>query len=162
MAPPQPGSTLNRGKALLFGALGLVVVVVLAVVLVNVLGKDDKPTDPHGIAEGVAAAMAKPAPSDLGQYYCSDQTPQDQRPENVTYDPGEFTVGTEKRLSGDISFVQVISAKNPNSRYAVYFVTRQGNWCVGAVLVCGKTADGGYLATVPMMCHEIYPDVPAY
>lgn len=120
-----------------------------------------RPTDPHGIAEAVVAAMTQSPSAELRSYQCPPG-PSDPPAGDPVYDAGSYTLGDELHLSADIEIAKVLNPNDPDVRYSLYLVNYHGGWCLGTLARCSRTKDGSYLVTGGPFCHEAYPEIPAY
>lgn len=161
VGPPVPDGRTPKRRRRLWLALAVVVLAGAGVTVFVLTRPAERPTDPHGIAEAVVAAMTQSPSAELRSYQCPPG-PSDPPAGDPVYDAGSYTLGDELHLSGDFEIAKVADPNDPDVRYALYLVDYHGGWCLGGLAMCSRTKDGGYLVTGSLYCHEAYPEIPAY
>jgi hypothetical protein len=161
VGPPVPEARRPRWRRRRWFALAGVVLIAAGVVTFLVLRPAPRPTDGHSLAEVVVATMAQPPGDELRGYQCTPG-PSDPPRSDPVYDAGSYVLDSEDQLSADLDFARVTDPANRNVRYALYLVDYQGGWCLGGLAMCSRTESGGYLVTIPFICHQAYPEIPAY
>ena len=96
-----------------------------------------RPTEGHSLAEAVVETMAEPPGDELRSYQCTPG-PSDPPRSDPVYDAGSYVLDSEDHLADKLDFARVTDPSNPNVRYALYLVTNS------------------------FICHQSYPEIPAY